>query len=228
MRTFTVICMLFAMGGALWAEEETAPAKPAEPQKIRLFNGENFEGWDFYLEEEGADPAATWQVRDGVIHCTGVPKGYMRTQKAYDNYRLTFQWRWPESAGNSGALLHISGEDKIWPKCIEAQLKSENAGDFWLMEGTSCAQRAAPDNNHIVKNQAHNEKPLTHWNTMKVECRGDRIRVWVNGLLQNKATQCTVSSGRLAFQSEGAPIEFRSMTLEPLPEQPEERESEDR
>ncbi|MFN9954005.1 MAG: family 16 glycoside hydrolase [bacterium] len=52
---------------------------------------------------------------------------------------------------------------------------------------------------------------------MKVECRGSEIRVWVNGDLVNHGTGCTASSGRIALQAEGVPVEFRQLSLTRLP-----------
>jgi hypothetical protein len=61
------------------------------------------------------------------------------------------------------------------------------------------------------------ERPVGEWNTMKVECRGSEIRVWVNGDLVNHGTGCTASSGRIALQAEGVPVEFRQLSLTRLP-----------
>ena len=47
---------------------------------------------------------------------------------------------------------------------------------------------------------------------------GTTMRLYVNGLLQNVGTEATVTKGYIALQSEGAPIEFRNITLELLPE----------
>ena len=30
----------------------------------------------------------------------------------------------------------MTGEDKVWPKSVEAQLMSRNAGDFFVIGGT--------------------------------------------------------------------------------------------
>jgi hypothetical protein len=42
------------------------------------------------------------------------------------------------------------------------------------------------------------------------------IELWVNGLLQNVATNVEVVKGRIALQSEGAYIEFRNIVLLPI------------
>ena len=51
---------------------------------------------------------------------------------------------------------------------------------------------------------------------MRIECRGDRIDVWVNGDLVNQGYECTASRGRIALQAEGAEVAFRRVELTPL------------
>ncbi len=105
-------------------------------QRTQLFNGKDFTGWALHVDEEGVDVKDVWSVKDGVVHCKGKPNGYMRTTAKYSNYKLHVEWRWVEEPTNSGVLLHASGEDKVWPRCIEAQLKAGNAGDFVLIGHT--------------------------------------------------------------------------------------------
>jgi hypothetical protein len=209
--------------GIVWAQgakerkaeregETTAPAGA-----IQLFNGKNFDGWKLFIPpEEGVDSKKVWEVRDGLLHCNGKPNGYIRTTEEYENYRLTFEWRWVEGAGNSGLLLHIQGEDKVWPKSIEGQLMSNNAADFWVIDGTDFKERVNKEERRVPKKHESNEKPVGEWNHYEAVCDGNTIRLTINGLLQNEATECTVSKGYIGLQSEGKPIQFRNIVLEPL------------
>ncbi|MFM1918499.1 MAG: hypothetical protein RLZZ303_133, partial [Candidatus Hydrogenedentota bacterium] len=45
-----------------------------------------------------------------------------------------------------------------------------------------------------------------------------RILLYVNGVLQNVATECTLSEGYIALQSEGRAIEYRKVELVPIKE----------
>jgi hypothetical protein len=51
---------------------------------------------------------------------------------------------------------------------------------------------------------------------MVIECRGNRIDVWVNGDHVNHGHDCTADRGQIASQAEGAPCEFRRLDLKPL------------
>ena len=104
-----------------------------------LFNGENLEGWthvlvgDLPIEE-------VWSVEDGVIVCQGMPFGYLQTESSYQDFVLTFEWRWAPDGepGNSGVLLRINSEPETFmPQCVEAQLKHGSAGDIWAFFGAS-------------------------------------------------------------------------------------------
>ncbi|HOL18962.1 MAG TPA: DUF1080 domain-containing protein [Candidatus Hydrogenedens sp.] len=180
---------------------------------ISLFDGKSLQGWVQFLPDPNADPAKTWMIKDGVIFCTGEPAGYIRTDKKFSNYQLQLEWRWVETPGNSGVLLHVQDKDEVWPKSIEAQLMHENAGDFWVIGGTDFEEHKNADDRRVPKRAKSSEKKPGKWNQYDIWCEGDSIRIFVNGTLQNEAHKCTVTEGYIALQSEGAPIEFRNIRL---------------
>jgi Domain of Unknown Function (DUF1080) len=230
---------------AFFCAAQFASAEAIKPdQSIALCNGRDLTGW-VPVAKEGPPPAATWQVVDGVIKCTGQPNGYIRTAARYRDYRLTVDWRWTGPAPvdaqgkprnrNSGVLLHTQAPDAIWPQSLEAQLMETNAGDFYVIGGVETAEHArlvaqavaaagtdekaltaARNNRRTPKAQASAEKPAGEWNTYDITCSGDTVTLRVNGVEQNHATGVTVREGHICLQSEGAAIEFRNVRLEPL------------
>ncbi len=196
------------------SENGASAVKSAEA--IALFNGKDFTGWKLFLPDENADPAETWSVNDGVVRCTGKPAGYMRTTKAYENYLLRLEWRWPNGAGNNGVLLHAQDKDQVWPKSIEAQLHSGNAGDFWVIGGADFKEHTDKSTRRVIKKAASSEKALGEWNQYEIHCKANTIKVMVNGVLQNEATETTLTKGFIGLQSEGTAVEFRNVVLVPL------------
>jgi hypothetical protein len=188
--------------------------KPAK--KMTLWNGKDFSGWKLFVPSDTIDARTVWTVKENVIHCTGVPNGYMRTEANYADYKLHLEWRWPAEAGNSGVLLHMSAPDTVWPKSIECQLAAGDAGDFWVIGGTDFKEHADKSKRRLAKKAESSEKPLGEWNTYEIICRSNTIRSFVNGVLQNEATETTVNSGKICLQSEGKPIEFRNIYVEPV------------
>ncbi|MBP7049977.1 MAG: DUF1080 domain-containing protein [Phycisphaerae bacterium] len=189
-------------------------------EKTPLWNGVDFTGWVRFLSDASKNVDDTWSVADGVLKCTGSPVGYMRTEASYADYHLHVEWRWPGRAGNNGVLVHASGQDVVWPRSLECQLASGNAGDFWVIGGVEHAEHAKGgrrvEGRRTVKLRESSEKPLGEWNQYDIVCKDDWVVVMVNGVLQNVATKCSDKSGRICLQSEGAPIEYRNLWVEPL------------
>jgi hypothetical protein len=210
------IALLAVVIGA--SEVQNKPIVPKE--KTMLWNGRDFTGWKLYTREPDHDVTKTWSVKNGLIRCEGKPAGYMRTEKDYADYLFHVEWRWLAKGGNNGVLVHMSGEDKVWPKSLECQLYSGNAGDFWVIGGLETAEHAKGGKRvrgrRTLKLKDSSEKSLGQWNAYDIICKDDWIVVVVNGVLQNVATRCSASSGKICLQSEGTPIEYRNVYIEPL------------
>ena len=191
-------------------------------KKMMLFNGKDFSGWERFLPDASVNVDDVWQVKDGVIHCTGKPNGFIRTKSDYANYHLHLEWRWPNEPTNSGVLLHAADEKEVWPQCIEAQLKVGQAGDLVLMKGAGIAiygqmhHDASKKYVVIPKRRPSSEQPPGLWNVYDIYCREDKIVLYVNGILQNEGAQATETSGKICLQSEGSPIEFRNIYVAPV------------
>jgi hypothetical protein len=189
----------------------------APTQKIELFDGQSFSGWVFVSKDTSAPADAAWFVVDGVIVCQGKPNGYARTVQAYHDYQLHVEWRFPVGPGNSGVFLHINAPDKVWPSCLEVQLLSDKAGDIRCNGGSLVQKLTADTPKAVPHRQPSSEKPVGEWNTCDIVCRGNRVMIRVNGVLQNEVTGSSVASGAVGLQSEGKPVEFRNVFIEPLP-----------
>jgi hypothetical protein len=200
------------------AVEEVKPVVPRE--KIMLWNGRDYTGWMRFLRDTAANVDGTWSIENGLLRCTGKPAGYMRTETPYADYHLHVEWRWPEKPGNNGVLVHMSGQDMVWPRSLECQLASGNAGDFWVIGGFEFAEHAKGGkrvrDRRTTKLHESSEKPAGEWNQYDIICKDDWVVVLVNGVLQNVATQCSDRSGKICLQSEGAAIEYRNIWLQPL------------
>lgn len=182
-----------------------------------LFNGRDLAGWRIFSQDQ-ANAALTWRVADGVIRCSGDPAGYIATVNEYQDFILTFEWRWPEKPGNSGVLLRTIGEDRIWPSCLEAQLMHGSAGDFWKIgeiEATTDASRHNA-NGRNTKKLLDAERPAGEWNRYEIACIGGEVHLTINGEVVNHATNVSRRKGFIALQSEGAPIEFRNLEITAL------------
>jgi Domain of Unknown Function (DUF1080) len=213
--TAIIFCFFLALVKTA-AQEVITPT-----HRIELFNGKNFSGWTFCMNNH-ADPLMTWSVTNGLIHCTGKPSGYIRTIENYSNYVLTLEWRFLKvapQADNSGVLFYIQPPDKVWPRCIQNQGKSGRQGDLILMAGAECKEHLAlgkDASTPVALRGEPNENPVGEWNTNVTICAGNDVKAIINGKWLNEITECTVSSGFIGIQSEGGDIEIRTISLAPL------------
>ncbi len=192
-------------------------------KKESLFNGKNLDGWTIFVDESIISPEEFFYVNDGMIECVGVPMGYLRTIKEYSNYNLHIEWRYPEEPTNSGVFLHTSGPDLIWPAHYQGQLKYQNAGDF-IVHGVGVSATIGDTvyvssdtlKPLIPKLNPTNENPAGEWNSYDIKCTGSTIELRVNGLLQNTATNCSLTSGGIGLQAEGSKIQYRNLWIEPI------------
>ena len=182
---------------------------------VKLIKGKNLKNWVFYLRDHSVDPSTVFTLQDGVLHVSGNPFGYMRTKDTYSDYKLHVEWRWPVEATNSGVWVHAQLPDTIWITGIECQLQAGNAGDFACVGETDMKERIDKTRKgRMIKKMAESsEKPVGEWNTMDVICKGNTIEVTVNGVLQNKGSELSVTKGHICLQSEGKEIEFRNIIL---------------
>ena len=193
-------------------------------EKIELFNGENLDNWSIFLPDS-VDQHSVFRAEGGNLYVGGVPNGYIRTVDEYDAYELHLEWRWIGEPTNSGVLLHTTGEDMVWPNCIEAQIKAGNAGDFVLMrKGTGITIN---EMSHVIESEEKRYMALPNmeesselspgeWNSYDITVTPEKIVLMVNGVIQNTGTSPTKTKGSICLQSEGGPMEFRNIYLKPL------------
>ena len=180
----------------------------------RLFNGENLDGWTVPFDK--MREAKTFTVKDGILDDTGRPAGYIRTTDDFANYTLHLQLKHVQK-GNSGVLLRMTGQDKVWPKSIEAQGQSGSMGDIWNID--KFPMKTAEDRTkgrHTVKRHESNEGAYGPWNDYCITLDGGQLVIKVNNLIQNMATECEEVPGKICLQAEGSHKQFRNIVLVPI------------
>ncbi len=206
----------------------------SQKDSFSLFNGKDLNGWHVDVPEMDSIPQSInpFIIRDGMLVSLGTPQGHLITDSVFQNYRLEIEYRFPGIPGNCGVLVHASKPRalyKMFPKSIEVQMMHENAGDFWCIaediKTDNMIDRRGPEENwgitegkeRRIKNLTDgSEKPLGEWNSMRIECLKNEIKVWVNGDLVNYGYNATVKGGHIALQAEGSEVEFRKLELIPI------------
>lgn len=205
----------------------------------------NGPGWNALGESDFVNvncDADTWQWKDGVAHCSGMPVGVIRSQKPYTNFELVAEWRHLKSGGNSGIFVWGSREslDALkpggLPHGIEVQVLDHGYAeqyekqqgkkpDWFTTHGdvfpTGPAKMtpfppAAPDGRRSFPRKQLS-KGVGQWNHYYVRCINGEVRLWVNGEEVSGGTGCDPRSGYLCLESEGSPVEFKNLRLRELP-----------
>lgn len=227
----SLVCLLLCC--ALLACKESAEVS-TETTGYSLFNGRDLSGWHIDVPEIEKDSTARnpFVVREGLLVSLGTPPGHLITDSVFENYILEVEYRFAAEPGNCGVLVHASTPRALYemfPQSLEVQMMHENAGDFWcIVEDIRVpdmeSRRGPRENWGITEGKERRirklvdgmEKPVGEWNQMQIECKGNEIKVWVNGTLVNHGKDATASKGKIAIQAEGSEVEFRKIMLRAL------------
>ncbi len=189
-------------------------AQSAEGDFKPLFNGKNLDG--FKTVPDGLDKSI--RVEDQTIIVAGKPNGYFYTEKPFKNYVLKFDWKYVRPAGladdskfggNSGLLVHIQGEHKVWPRCIEVQGMNRDHGNIFAIGG------AKGNFKKFADAQKKAIKAVGEWNTTEVTSENGKLTAKVNGELVSEGAG-ELMEGPIGWQSEGAEIHFRKIEIKEL------------
>lgn len=209
----------------------TAAAAEEAPKFQDLFNGRDLSGW----VDVNTSPA-TWSVKDGLLVCTGLPIGVMRSEKQYENFILHIEWRHMKEGGNSGVFVWSEGTapaDRPLPKGMEVQMlelqwpklnpKPDGtpnhpgyvSGELFGANGLT----AIPDNPRGERSMSTEMrcKGVGEWNTYVVVCVDGTIKLSINGKFVNGMREASVRKGYLCLEAEGSEIHFRNIRLLELP-----------
>ena len=190
---------------------------------VPLFNGRNLDGW----ANVNCAPE-TWTVRDGMIICSGIPTGELRTEKQYENYILELEWCHMKARGNAGLFIHsdpLPAPGQPFTRAIEVQIldgrNTENYtshGDVFAIHGATMK----PDKPHPggwMRSLPSERrcKPAGQWNHYRVESRDGAISLAVNGKVVTRASETNPRKGYICLESEGGETHFRSIRIRELP-----------
>ena len=179
-------------------------------RKEVLFNGKDLDGWVFFTREDSTVTAPTFTASDGVLHISGEPFGYIRTERKYTDYTLCLEWRWAGPRADSGIFNRLQDEDKVWPDGVQLQMREKDFG--YLFSALPLEGIEGPFYRKAPVYEGDPELEDGSWNKTEITCKGGHMTFKVNGVLVNEAV-CEATEGYIGFQSEGGALEFRNIYL---------------
>ncbi|WP_035602387.1 DUF1080 domain-containing protein [Haloferula sp. BvORR071] len=206
-----------------------APASAAEEGFKDLFNGKDLSGW--VPKNVAAD---TFSVKDGMIVTTGLPIGFLSTERMYENFIMELDWRHMKEAGNSGVFIWGEGlpaPGVPYARGIEVQIldlgyaKNKGANEWFTTHGDIFAIWGAKmtPTGKVSANGARSfpmketTLPSPQWNHYRIECNNGEIKLSVNGELTTTGKDCNPKKGFLCLESEGSEAHFKNIRIKELP-----------
>jgi hypothetical protein len=192
-----------------------SPQSPASDSGFEALEFADFT--PFVSQPDGAEP--TWSVADsGVIQTTGTPRGYLYTNKTYDNFTLQGEFRFiprqepidpaERDKYNTGFLIYVPDEHKLWPRSLEVQ------GRFDLMGQVKSNARDVTiqaTDDEAAREEAR--KPIGEWNTIEITSKDGAVAAFLNGTKISESEAGELKSGHIGLQAEDYAVEFRHLRL---------------
>ncbi|MEW6235311.1 MAG: DUF1080 domain-containing protein [Candidatus Omnitrophota bacterium] len=209
------ICViLFFFFSIFFVFDNVRAAEPKQGERfVPLFNGTNLDGWsnvNGYPE--------TWTARDGMIVCSGIPTGILRTDKPYENFILELDWLHVNKGGNGGVFIYsdaLPARGAPFTRSIQIQVKEGNGGDIYPIHGATMS----PDKPHpegwarsLPSEDA--TKPAGNWNHYRIESRDGMVSLTVNGKLVTRGFNCNPRKGYICLEAEDkSEVHYRNIQI---------------
>ena len=187
-----------------------------------LFNGKGLSGWkglvadpvkrvqmnpeELQKAQARADEVmrAHWQVIDGILVFDGKGES-LCTVKDYGDFELLVDWK-IEEGGDSGIYLRGSPQVQIWDPA------NEDIGSGGLYNNQTGPSRPLK----------RADNPVGKWNTFRIRMVGERVTVYLNGVLvvdnvvmENywERDKPIYAFGQIELQAHGDPLYFRNIYI---------------
>jgi len=216
---FPVLCGLFLL---------LQPAVGAEPDDgwSCLFDGKDLSAWKNPYEWGEA------KAVDGEIHLTAEKKFFLVTEKTYGDFVFEGEVKLPEGKSNSGFMFRchvepnrvygyqaeVDGSDRCWSGGIY-----DEGRRGWLWPSKTGRTKEPEALEHEEASQAHFQKPEIRdalkrngWNLYRITCRGDQLKVELNGVTVSEYEDDVDAEGYIAVQhhgEKGQTYRFRNLRI---------------
>lgn len=170
------VCPSLAADPPGWSEQQIGKL-PASETPIRLFNGQDLDGWQ-------GQTGKYFNVEDGIIVARNTsenaPKAstYLVTKEKYRNFRLIFEAKLVTSEMHSGIALwgqNVEKEGDPWSYMGHLVMFPSGYGYYDLFRRNSIYK----DTDGVAKKAGRQHD----WNQMEILAIGNRIRHAINGKL---------------------------------------------
>src|SRR5262249_12302618 len=219
---YAIAAMFLIVSVALGDEEKAGPDDNQPPPGFTaLFNGKDLTGWQGLVElpqggkltpeqlaakqrKANEKYLPHWTVKNGILHYDGRGRS-LQTAKDYGNVELWVDWKIGKK-GDSGIYLRGNPQVQIWDNPI---------GSGGLFNNQK----------HPKDPLKFADKPVGEWNTFRIIMRGDKVTVYLNGVLvvdnvplENywERGKPLPEKGPIELQHHGDPLWFKNIYVREL------------
>jgi len=230
-KSISILALAVITAGAVFADHHLAGESEKATWK-NLFNGKDLTGWK---NPYGWGKA---EVTDGEIHLTAEKKFFLVADDKYADFIFEAEVHLPEGKANSGFMFRchvepdkvygyqaeVDGSDRRWSGGLYDESRR---GWIWpYKEGKEKgkgkkehASRKKESLEHFAKEEVKGALKRNGWNKYRIECRGDHLKVTVNGVVTTDVRDSKDAEGYLAIQhhgEKGATYRFRNLRVQVL------------
>lgn len=171
-------------------------ADPAGAGWESLFNGKDLSGWISVNDTEFVVTNGNLRLVKGM--------GWLRTEKQYKDFVFEAEWRALVPQYDSGFFVRAGLEGKPWPK------------DGWQVNLQGAALCGLVKGYKTIVPAETPRKPLNQWVKVRIEVRGRKITLDVDGERAWEYGELDVESGYLGIQAEDKAFDFRNLRVQEL------------
>lgn len=185
---------------------------------VDLFDGKTLDGWTNPYDRGEAE------VVNGEIQLTSNDKFILVTEKTYSDFIFEGEVKLPEGQSNSGFMFraHVK-PNKVYGYQAEVDA-SDRAWSGGLFDEARRGWLNPLKPNDSPSADAFREKTRGSfkrydWNKYRIKARGDRLQIWVNGVLCTDYIDDMDAEGYIGIQhhgEDGQVYKFRNLRIKEL------------
>ncbi|MFT4176598.1 MAG: DUF1080 domain-containing protein [Luteolibacter sp.] len=186
---------------------------------VPLFDGKTLDGW--------RNPYAWGEVKivEGEIHLTGERKFFVVTEKTYSDFIFEGEVKLPESKANSGFMFRAQTQpNKVFGYQAEVDGDASRRWSGALYDEGRRQWFISPikgdkESEAAFRARAGDTFKRNDWNTYRITCKGNKIRIEVNGVVTSEFEDSVDASGVIGIQhhgEKGTVYKFRNLRIKEL------------
>ncbi len=216
MKTLSLLSAVFACFALVPA---SAAETPAADGFTALFDGKTLDGWKNPYSWGKAE------VVDGEIHLTGDKKFFLVTEKSFGDFVFEADVLLPAGTANSGFMFRANVEpNKVFGYQAEVDGDPKRKWSGGLYDEGRRMWFVSPIKGDAASVAAFRARAgdafkRDDWNTYRITCKGNSIKIEVNGVVTSEFEDDKDASGPIGIQhhgEKGQTYKFRNLRIKPL------------